>query len=164
MDHQQIKELIVRMFDEEINENIKKEIKEHIKTCAECRKEFEFQQDLNMFFDKDKKFEASDKLLNEARLELRGALRIASAQKSIFQNIKDNLDSFIKPAYQLALGGVFFLLIGFLIGYDVFHNNEIPVINSEKNNTTEFQNASLLEQSNVRINNIRFISKNPTYR
>ncbi len=161
MDHQQIKEIIVRMFDEEFNENIKKEIKEHIQSCQECRKEFEFQQNLHMFFDQDKKFEPSDKLLNEARLELRGALRISSPQKSIFQNIKGSFDNLIKPAYQLALGGVFMLLIGFLIGYDVFHSNEIHVNNSIKNNSTEFQNASLLEQSNVRINNIRFISKNP---
>lgn len=161
MDHQQIKELIVRMFDEDINENIIKEIKEHIKSCSECKKEFEFQQNLDLFFNKDKKFEPSEKLLNEARLELRGVLKTATAQVSTIQNFKDKLDKLIKPSYQLALGGVFFLLIGFLIGYDVFHNNEIPVNNSNKNNTTEFQNASLLEQSNVRINNIRFISKNP---
>ena len=144
MYHQQIKEIIVRMFDEEVSENIKKEIKEHIQSCQECRKEFEFQQNLHMFFDQNKKFEPTDKLLNEARLELRGALRISSSQKSIFQNIKDNFDNLIKPAYQLALSGVFFLLIGFLIGYDVFHNSEIPVDNSNKNKTTEFQNASLL--------------------
>jgi hypothetical protein len=143
---------------DELNKDEKLIIEEHLKSCADCKLEFESYQKLFNQISEDADKTVDEKLLFAARQELRGALRIERSRVSTSQKILNKIIPFLTKPIGLALGGVSILLIGIIVGH-LFWGT------SDQDKTTIsslIQPASNTNGENIRIDNIKFIDSDPS--
>ncbi len=166
MEHQKYKEWIKLTFYNELGSNEKEQLEKHLIICSECKAEFDEQKKLISFLSKEetsKDSRSDSQLLNEARRELRAALRVEIERKSLGGNIFNSIVGFLTTPYKFAVSGAAVLLAGFLIGYLVFNatakkNIISPVIPVETNEQNV--NDISLSQDNIQITNVHFLNKN----
>ncbi len=157
MNHNEIKEKLILFVYEEIPENEKNILEDHLQNCAECREEFE---NLLKFYSKSKnEFPVNDEFLSDARRELRKSLYEENERKSFSRNIFDELKLFFSKNYAYAFASISFLVIGFLAGYLIFSQNE----NADQNFMKYGNSSKLISQndeailSDTKISDFRFI-------
>ena len=164
MEHQKFKEWIKLSFYDELSKKEIEQLEEHLTGCSECKAEYEEQRKLFSFLSKkesnaDKQPDAQ--LLNEARRELRAALRIEREKKSIGGNIYRWFIDFLTTPYKLAFSGIAVLFIGFFAGYLVFNSSpkkiEITPVESQNQNINDIS----LSQNDIQITNVHFLKKDP---
>jgi hypothetical protein len=148
MNHNECKELIPFYLYEELDPEKKKLFEDHIKSCKDCASELESYKNLFMDISKDSKSSIDQKLLLEARLELRDFLRAQQNKVSFSNNIKDYFSSFFYKPVGFAVSGFSLMLIGLFIGYLIFDS---PTIENIKTNSNP-----------IRIQNINFIDPDPS--
>ena len=151
MNHNECKELIPFYLYEELDFEIKRQFEEHIKSCKVCSNDLESYKKLFADISEDSKSSVDPKLLMEARLELRGALRTQQNRSFVKNNIKNYLISFIYKPIGLAVSGFSLLLAGLFIGYLIFNS---PV-------TDKIETDSTVSEK-LRIQNINFIDPDPS--
>ncbi len=151
MNHNECKELIPFYLYEELDSEKKILFEDHLKSCKDCTNELESYKILFADISEDSKSAVDLKLLTEARLELRGALRSQQNKTSLSNNIKDYILSLLYKPVGLALSGFSLLLIGLLIGFFVFNTPVIENIKTSSENSNQ-----------VRIQNINFIDPDPS--
>ncbi len=164
MEHQKFKEWIKLSFYDELSKDEKEELEKHLVVCPGCKAEYEEQRKLISFLSKEEsaaKEQPDNQLLNEARRELRAALRVESEKSSFGGKIFNWILSFLTTPYKFALSGMAVLLVGFLLGYLVFNSSSkmkpvIPIDSSNQN-----VNNISLSQDNIQITNVHFLNKNP---
>ena len=104
MNHNEIKKLIqLSLYGELANEE-QSVLELHLKDCDECRNELEQQRNLLSLIS-DKKNEVDDKLLMEARAQLRGAIRNERQRKGYFDNVVQYINDFITIPFRTVLSG-----------------------------------------------------------
>lgn len=151
MNHNECKELIPFYLYEELDSEKKKLFEDHIKTCKDCGNELESCKILFADISEDSKSPVDSKLLMEARLELRGALRSQQNKVSLTDNIKDYVLSLLYKPVGLAVSGFSLMLLGLFIGYLIFNSSVIENIKTET-----------LKSDPIRIENINFIDSDPS--
>jgi hypothetical protein len=166
MEHQKYKEWIKLSFYDELGKNEQEQLEKHLIICSECKKEFDEQKKLVSFLSKEesqKEMRRDPQLLNEARRELRAALRVETERRDFGGTIFNSLISFLTTPYKFALSGAAVLLAGLLAGYLIFGSSQkqdisSPIIQVDKKG----QNISdiSLSQDNVQITNVHFLNKN----
>ena len=166
MEHQKYKEWIKLSFYDELGKNEQEQLEKHLIICSECKKEFDEQKKLVSFLSKEesqKEMRPDPQLLNEARRELRAALRVETERRDFGGTIFNSLISFLTTPYKFALSGAAVLLAGLLAGYLIFGSSQkqdisSPIIQVDKKG----QNISdiSLSQDNVQITNVHFLNKN----
>jgi len=161
MDHKKFKELMNLAVLNELDAAQKNLLEEHLKTCSQCSAEFKEIKGIMSSVQKNtgKPRNVNDKLLEQARSQLHYALK-AEKQKqksssSIWEQIKNRLNDFFMFNYKLALGTTAVLLIGFITGYFVFHQEKETQIIAE---IQQDQTLPAL-QENTKIRNVRFIDQ-----
>ena len=167
MEHQKYKEWIKLYFYDELGRNEKEQLEKHLIICSECETEFEEQKKLASFLSKEesqKDNQPDAQLLNEARRELRAALRVETEKSSLGSNIFNSIIGFLTTPYKFALSGAAVLMIGFLAGYLIFNspvktNLTSPLVQVEKKGS-EINDISL-SQDNIQITNVHFLNKDP---
>lgn len=157
MNHDKFLEAIRSGTVDELNDKQKHEFEKHLEVCKECREEFEELQKLNSIFNQVKLAEPDEELLNEARMELKGALRRELSQKSVFSKMIEKIIHFFSSGPKIAFSGAIILLVGFFAGYLVFHSAKINLPEKPANVTKV--NEALLSSDNTRISNVRLINK-----
>jgi len=158
MTHNKIKELIQLSFVDEVSEDEKLIIENHLLECEECNKEYSEQQKLINLYTANKPANVNEKQLLMARVELLNNLSKIKNKKSAFQKLKELFEESFLFEHRFAYGSAFSLIIGLLIGYSVFRF--VP-----QNNINDNLNAvdvSNIKDSDFEINNVSFISTNPT--
>jgi hypothetical protein len=157
MNHNEIKKLIrLSLYGELANEE-QSVLELHLKDCDECRNELEQQRNLLSLIS-DKKNEVDDKLLMEARAQLRGAIRNERQHKGFFDNVVQYLNDFITIPFRAVLSGAALLAIGFFVGYLFYGSSAIETIIVEDKTNNEFP----VFQDDVTISNISFIDSDPS--
>ncbi len=151
MEHNEYKEMIQFYIYEELDLDKKKLFEEHIRSCNDCKLEFESYKKLFAEISKDSQTPLDPKLLMEARFELRGLLRSQRNQVSFSNKIIEFITSLITKPLGLAVSGLSVLFIGLLIGYLVF---KTPAIENAKSDSV------LTDQ--IKISNINFIDSDPS--
>jgi hypothetical protein len=151
MNHNECKELIPFYLYEELDHENKKLFEDHIKSCKDCASELESYKNLFTEISEESKSPLDPKLLMEARLELRGALRSQQNKVSISSNIKNHILSLFYKPIGLAVSGFSLMLVGLFIGYLVFNS---PIIEKIAPDTTK--------SNQFRIQNINFIDPDPS--
>jgi hypothetical protein len=157
MKHDQYKELLHLSFYNELNDEERSVLDEHIKTCAECRMESEALRKLESALVQVPRFEVNDQLLDEARRELRVALRLERAKRPFWSEWIERLDVLSSPGLRLALGSVATLVIGFSIGYLVF----FPGGDESVTRTMPGLNQATAQRSETRVSNFRLLQQTP---
>ncbi len=146
MKHNDLKAMILFYLYNELDENKKSILEQHIDSCNECKLELESYKKLFADVSNDNETQLDPKLLMEARLELRGILR-AQRNKLLDSNkISNSLYYFISKPIGLAFGGAAVLILGLFLGYEIFKNSNVE-------NATD--NSVL--NNNLKISNINFI-------
>ncbi len=157
MNHNEIKKWIRLSLYSELTNEEQSVLELHLKDCDECRNELEQQRNLLSLISA-KKNEVDDKLLMEARGQLRGAIRNERQRKGYFDNILQYLNNFITIPFRTVLSGAALLVVGFFIGYLFYGSSTIdPPMIPEKTN-----NQFTVFQDDVTISNISFIDSDPS--
>lgn len=147
MKHKKYEDLIQLYLYDEIDEANKRFLKQHLKGCPECKNHLEeLSKMFKIFMEKDKN-ESDDKLLFEARAELRGYLRAQKNKTSIAGKLIQILSLLTIKPVSIAFSGATVLLVGFFLGYLIF---KTPTVNNSEeglnfNNLTKIQNINFLD-------------------
>ncbi|HUI65459.1 MAG TPA: HEAT repeat domain-containing protein [Bacteroidota bacterium] len=154
MNHKAYKALLMLAASGDIEAEDRALLERHLASCEDCRAEYMAQRKLHEEVRGVRPaVEANDALLQEARLELRAALRRERAKAYHFRWREFTLTS---PAFRLALGGAFTLLIGAFLGRTFF-----PASASAERATVDMPvvgaSGTHPEEGETRITNIRFI-------
>lgn len=153
MNHNEFKKRILVSLFGELSKNEQAELEEHLQTCEECRAELEQQTHLLSLVSKHKTLEVDEKLLQDARSQLRGAIRAERQRSHLLSNLAEFFSGLVTVPYRATLSGITVLAIGLFLGYLLFHSSQITPIN---NNVKPASDISFNE-NDVRIKNIRFI-------
>ena len=167
MEHQKYKEWIKLSFYDELGKNEQEQLEKHLIICSECKAEFEEQKKLISFLSKEesqKDNQPDPQILNEARRELRAALRVETEKGAFGGTIFNSIISFLTTPYKFALSGAAVLLAGLLVGYLIFGSSQktniaSPAIAVDKKGQNI--NDISLSQNNIQITNVHFLSKDP---
>jgi hypothetical protein len=157
MNHNEIKKLLRLSLYGELSREEQSVLESHLKDCDECRNELEQQRHLLSLIS-DKKNEVDDKLLMEARSQLRGAIRNERQHKGYLNNLLQYLNDFITIPFKAILSGAALLVIGFFAGYLFYGSSttDTNIIPDKKDN--QFP----VFQDDVTISNISFIDSDPS--
>jgi hypothetical protein len=164
MEHQKFKEWIKLSFYDELSKDEKEQLEKHLAVCSECKTEYEEQKKLFSFLSNEETAaneQPDTQLLNEARRELRAALRIESEKSSFGSTIFNGIVSFLTIPYKFALSGMAVLLAGFFIGYLVFNSSSKMNPVNHMDSTNQSANNISLSKDNIQITNVHFLNKNP---
>jgi hypothetical protein len=156
MDHLKFKELAHLSVFGELNKTERILLEEHLSECAECREEMESLLKLKGILNKNRSVEVDDKLLTEARQDLRSALRRERSRQSFFNDILSGFVFKLRENYKLALGGLTTLIIGILLGYMFFSSPKPESLMANNLNDNSSENR---DDENIRISNVRFIDQ-----
>ncbi|HVO72762.1 MAG TPA: HEAT repeat domain-containing protein [Ignavibacteriaceae bacterium] len=161
MDHKKFKELMNLAVMNELDSAQKAELEEHLKTCSECSAEFKEMKGIMSALQKNtgKPRNVNDKLLEQARTQLHYALKEEVQKRkfepAFFTDLKNRLNDFFMFNYKIAFGSIAVLVIGFLLGDLVFHQEKETPIFSE----LQKDNTAPVLQENTKIQNVRFIDQ-----
>ncbi len=158
MTHSEIKELIQLSFIDEISDDEKLIIENHLLECDECNKEYTEQKRLLNLYSTNKPAKVNEKQLLMARVELLNNLSKIKNRKSTFQKIKELFEESFLYEHRFAYGSASSLIIGLLVGYSVFSFSP----QNNNNSVTNVVDVSNIKNNDFEISNVSFISTNPT--
>ena len=153
MKHNEYKRLLQLSLFGELKSDENEILKNHLLNCEECRVELEDQKNLLELISGKKKAEVDDKVLSAARYQLRGALRSERNNSNILRSFLDNLTQSFTTPLKFALTSAAILLIGILIGSQIFNKPSGNQLTNKNNGENRF--ASFNED--ISISNLRFI-------
>ncbi len=149
MKHKQFEEWLQLSLYQEISEQERILLDDHLTTCEQCHTTLHELKNLHSMLAHRQSVAVEEPLLQDARRDLR--LRIHTmTQLSLWSKAKDWFAGILAPPVQVAFGGVTMIVIGFLIGYFIF---KAP---SEK--SLAIQRAAM-EAGESQITNIRFLDR-----
>lgn len=150
MQHEKYEELIQYYFYNEIDEADKKLLEQHLISCPQCKTHFELSKKIFNSINENENNEFEDKLLFEARAELRGYLKAQKNKTSIIKVLTQAFSSFMVKPIGIAFGGAVVLLAGLFTGYLIFNE---PAVNYSK------EGLNFADYS--KIQNINFLDADP---
>jgi NACalpha-BTF3-like transcription factor len=152
MRHNEYKQIIHLSLYGELSEEDQKKLKGHIELCEDCRMELEQQKYFLTMVTENKKYKVNDDLLNEARAQLRHALRSEKMKNSLISSLGNKALSFLSSPSRLAFGVVATLLAGFILG-GIFYSKQEIIIQNEIQSFTK----TSFSQADTRITNLQFV-------
>jgi HEAT repeat protein/putative zinc finger protein len=116
MEHQHYRENLSLLLYGEIGKSEEAELREHMKSCPSCAKEYEELEMLFSTIDSAKFPKASEPLLDEARMELRAALRLERSKHTWKDIWTERIQGWL-PIFRLTFASLASLALGIFIGY-----------------------------------------------
>jgi hypothetical protein len=153
MNHQQWKEWVNLLAYEELDAERKRLTEEHMKDCVSCREEWDQLKRLHRVMDDHAVQIPTEKLLNEARQELRAALRYERNRPTASSRLRELFSSFV-PSFRTVMGFAAMLVVGLFVGRMMAPTRTIMV-------PTQPETAAV-DTSNLDISNIRFVDADPS--
>jgi hypothetical protein len=119
MNHNEYREKLPLLVYGELTQEEQKQIKSHLEQCTRCSEELDQLEKLQSVVDSAAMPKASEGLLNEARIELRAALRMERGRKT-WKNIwTERLQGWL-PVFRISFAALASLAFGIFIGYKAF--------------------------------------------
>lgn len=153
MKHNEYKQLLQLSLFGELKSEEQIILKEHLLGCEECRAELEDQKNLLELLSGKKKPIVDEKVLSEARYQLRGALRSAQSHKNILNSAAESISQLFTNPLKFAFSGIALLVLGIIIGSLFFSKSAETQFSNQQNGENRF--ASMSED--ISISNVRFI-------
>jgi HEAT repeats/Putative zinc-finger len=125
MDHHQYSENLSLLIYGELGKKEETELKQHLEHCASCAEELRHLEKLQSTIDSADLPKASDPLLQEARLELRAALRLERSRKSWKDIWTERIQGWL-PMFRLTFASLASLTFGIFIGYKAISPVRVP--------------------------------------
>ena len=157
MNHTKYTEDLRLYLLEELNDEEKLRLENHLLECAECSAELEELRRLDLALKQSKPNMPDEFALETARKNLWNEIVIEKEKKSFNERTVDWVKRNLSPAYRFVLGSAAALAFGFLLGYLIFsgapsRNQMIPL---------NISNVDELMRNDYRFSNIRF-DENPS--
>jgi len=151
MDHNQYRENLSLHIYGELEESAENALKRHIEECVSCAEELEQLQRLQSAIDSTALPKVSDPLLQEARMELRAALRLERSRIPLKDFWAERLRGWM-PVLRVGLASFASLAIGIFIGYKAISPVQIqPVEKPTAKNISD-----LVLTGDTQITNVKF--------
>ncbi len=151
MGHEQFTRRLHLLALDELEGPERRLVEEHLRTCAACREELErLQSMLAVVRDHAPGLQVDDQMLQEARQELRAALRRERMHRTVAERAAEWLAGAFAPGTRLALGALATLAVGFLAGRTLFPTRPADV-----------SGAAEATPGDTRITNVRFLDSGP---
>ena len=122
MNHRQFKEWLPLYVIGELGPAEQPLYEAHLRECAGCRTELAEMKQLMSMIARDKPAEVDDRLLQEARAQLRSTLTERRLRPTFLENMREFMLGFAVREYRYALGGIAMLLLGLIAGYGLFYH------------------------------------------
>ena len=154
MTHDDYRDLVLLSASGAIDADAREVLERHLRTCDRCRKEFDELKNLHRaIVEHGRGIEPDERLLGEARQELRVALRNERARGPAWFGWFDA--GMIAPAYRFALGAAFTLALGLLLGRWIF----TPAASPQALPVAILSPAggAVPEEEETKITNVRFV-------
>jgi HEAT repeats/Putative zinc-finger len=151
MNHEQYREKLPLLVYNELEKAEARQLRIHIDQCARCTEELRQLEKLQSTVDTAALPKVSEELLNEARMELRAALRMERSRKSWKDLWTERVQGWL-PIMRLSFATMASLAIGILIGYKALQP-EVVIQQPEKRVADV---PSGIEKSNMQITNVKF--------
>jgi hypothetical protein len=155
MKHNDYQELLRLSFIDELNDEDRRVLDDHVKTCRDCRDEVEELRKLGMLLERGQRFTITDQMLDEARRELRVALRLRQSRRPFWAGILEQFDAFAAPAARVALGGAAMILVGLATGYLLFKSSETTAVSG----ISKAVGQGAAQSTETTIANFRFVGQ-----
>ncbi len=156
MKHKQFEGWLQLSLYDELSEQERTLLDDHLVTCEHCRIELNELKKIHATLAHHRPIVIQEPLLQDARRNLRLRIQADSEQKSLWTKLKSMLNEFLAPPLQVALGGAATLVIGILVGYFVFKS---PSEKYSPLRQTAF-GSSTMEAGESQITNIHFLDRN----
>ncbi len=156
MRHQKLKEWIPLLAYDELDEDQKYLLDQHLTVCAECREHLDEIKEIQQAAGSPA--EPSDMLLQQARRELRIGLRHGEPQRRSW--FADWNWSWLIPSFRTAVAGTVCLAVGLAVGHFVYRQPS-PVDDAGALITKPVAGVLPGSPGNISVGNIRFIDANP---
>lgn len=153
MNHQKYKELIQLTVYDEISDQEKLDLDNHLLECAECAEELKSVKQVYNAFAANRPHPVSERQLTSARRDLFNSIRAKEEKTSWFEKANLMLDSLLFSKTKLAFGGASTMAIGILVGYILFASPSEPF---DLNSNQQIVNLDDINQKKVQISNVRF--------
>lgn len=157
MNHQQWKEWVNLLAYEELDAERKRLTEEHIKDCASCREDWDQLKRLHRVMDDHAVQVPTEHLLNEARQELRAALRYERNKPTASSHVRDIFSRFV-PSFRVGMSFAAMLAIGLFGGYIFFRMTGPIYIKGP--DIGGIKEIPAIEETD--ISNIRFVDADPS--
>ena len=155
MNHEKYKEWLQLSMYDELTAEERTALDTHLLQCPECRQELEELKLFHATLAQAGAITPDDSLLNEARQELRSALRQERPQPSLWTKAFDLVEETVLPHYRVVLGGVGMLAVGILIGRLILSTAQQPIAQMP-----QVEKVSTFLEGDTRIANVRFVYPN----
>src|SRR5262245_41379282 len=121
MNHQMYREWVSLSLYNELDQEQTKLLEEHLHSCDACRSEMGELRQMHSVLERKRAEIPSEHLLQEARAELRVALRKERQSRSFWQEWTSSVGAWwtdlkVSPQYAAAVAAVFTFVIGLLVG------------------------------------------------
>lgn len=163
MSHDEWKELLSLSLYDEVNEEERILLEDHLKTCQNCKKEQENLKKLHLVLGSHPA--PGEDLLQDARTQLRSALRAERNRESIWQKIRNVLPGTSK--YGVAWASGLALVLGLVIGRFAFVTAPPQQKSTDSSNQSIEQVAfkgakGAFDQGTGQITNVKFTDSDPS--
>ena len=155
MKHDDYKDLLHLSFYDELNEEERQVLDDHVKSCGDCREESKELSKLGILLGRSQRFEITDQLLDEARRELRVALRLEKSKRPFWAGIVEQFDALVSPAAKYALGSAAMIVVGLAVGYLLFKPSEA----TGAFGITQAVGQASAQSTETKIANFRFVGQ-----
>ncbi|RPI05752.1 MAG: hypothetical protein EHM64_05495 [Ignavibacteriae bacterium] len=156
MKHKQFKEWLQLSLYQELSEQERTILEDHLLACESCRSEMQELKKFHELLAYRRPLEIQEPLIQDARRTLRLRILAEAEQRSLWTKLRGVMDGMISRPVQAALAGTATLAVGILVGYLVF---KFPT----ENNFTlaRLSSASTaMDAGEPQITNIRFVDRN----
>ncbi len=158
MKHERYKELLPLSVHGELGSDEQRMLDSHVAECVECQEELEELRHLQSAVAGATRLPVTDSLLQEARLELRAAIRKERNRTTLWTRFSEALGDFSAAQVRLAAVAASFLVVGFFGGYLLFqsdHPEGGPVLKQVGDQTEVLR-------GDAQITNIKFEDADPS--
>jgi hypothetical protein len=155
MNHKQYKEWLQLSLYDELSEQERALLENHLLTCDSCRVELDELKKFHALVSHFKPMTIEEPLLQDVRRMLRQNIQATAGNTSLWKKLLNALDDAIAPPLQVALGGAATLCVGILIGYFALKSPSEKILSLRE---TAFSSTAV-EAGESQIINIRFVDR-----
>jgi len=158
MDHQHYQEWLQLSLYDELSDDARALLEDHLRTCTECQAEGDRLRGFHRILSAHRPMPVTEQLLQQARRERRVAWH-ESVENGLGKRVGDALMGFFARPLRMALAGVAILVVGFAAGWFAMTQSVgsgggfIPGMHQAGGNSESFAPGSM------RVQNIRFIER-----
>jgi hypothetical protein len=149
MNHELFKSWLQLLVVDELESADREALDVHLAGCSECRSELEELRKLRTAVS-GQRFRVTDSLLQEARQELRAALRIERSRVPFWSGVMARIDDLVAPWAKISVAGAAMVATGFFAGYLTYSGDQSGVAIQSVSGGTD------VSRGEARITNVRF--------